>query len=123
MSALPHLDPAEVPRLAAIAVAGGAGSGTLPPIAQPVVVDEKGYAWLPAPNDRDDEVSIYVHHGMRIGWTPVPELDGLIVCLWGGAAADADFDEEGLAAFYTRDGLARLIADLTGVHAQLEEPA
>lgn len=110
-------DPEKVAALAALSralVAQGA-----PPPMSTVVVDEQGYAWLPHPGGNGDLIRSFVHAGVRIGWAPVPELGGMLLSQWGGPGPDADFEEDGLTTFLTRDGLRAIIGDLQAIEAAL----
>lgn len=94
-------------------------TGTPPPIGATVVVDQRGYIWMPAPSDAAEIIGLYVHPGLRLGWIPVPEQGGVILSQWGGPGPGEGFEEDGLATFLTRDGLRRYIADLQAIDAQL----
>ncbi|MDQ2736993.1 MAG: hypothetical protein M3Y55_18835 [Pseudomonadota bacterium] len=113
--------PFDPERLADLTASSRTHTGSVPfaPIGTPVVVDERGYAWLPGPYGSGCKIGSYVHAGVRMGWTPVPELHGLLLIQLGGRASDSAFEEEGLTAFLTRDGLRRLIVDLQSIDAQL----
>ena len=104
-------DPEKLARLATLSRTLGAHT-PLAPIAAPIVVDEQGYAWIPAPGGGDEEIGSYVHAGLRMGWAPMPEQGGILLTQWGGLGPEPDFEEEGVTAFMTREGLRRFIADL-----------
>jgi hypothetical protein len=89
--------------------------GAPPPIDIPAVVDERGYVWSPHPGEPGEVIGSYVHAGLRLGWIDAPELGGVILLQWGGQGAEAGFEEDGVAAFMTRDGLARYVADLQAI--------
>lgn len=93
--------------------------GAPKPIAVPAVVDEHGYIWTPHPGEADEVIGTYVHAGVRLGWIDCPQLDGVLLIQWGGQAAaeSGSFEEEGVTAFMTRDGLRRYVADLQAILA------
>ena len=123
MSAGPFpFDPARLAVLAAWS-REHTGRTRLPPIAAPLVVDDHGIVWLPAPDGSGSLIGSYVHAGLRMGWAPVPDLGGLLLVQWGGSASEPGFEEEGVTTFFSRDGLRRLIADLQSIDDQLEQPA
>lgn len=111
-------DPEKLARLAALS-RSLAAAGAPPPIDAPVVVDEGGYIWMPAPGDADEAIGHYVYPGLRLGWIPVPEQGGIILWQLGGPDCEEGFEEDGLATFLTRDGFRRYIADLQAIDAQL----
>jgi hypothetical protein len=53
--------------------------------------------------------------GLALGWTPAPELGGLVLAPFTASGADAGF-----ATVITRPTLRALIADLQAIDAQLE---
>jgi len=94
--------------------------GAPPPIGTPVVIDERGYAWMPTPRGEANVViASFAHLGLRIGWSPMPELEGMLLTQWGGQQAEPELGEQGVTAFMTRDGLRRYIADLQAIDAAL----
>lgn len=97
-------------------------AGAPPPIDRTISIDEEGYVFGICPGDRDGDMGVYVHAGIRLGWAPMPLLGGLLVSLWGGQEAQPGFEEEGVTAFITPDGLRRLAADLVAI-ADSSEPA
>jgi hypothetical protein len=104
--------PEKLAELVAISIAQGA-AGTPPAAALPIVVDERGYAFGLCPDDPDS--GAYVHAGIRLAWAPMPIQGGLLLSLWGGLEAEQGFEEEGIVAFVTPDGLRRLAADLVAI--------
>lgn len=111
-------DPELVEQLAARS-RGQTGSAPIAPIAAPLVIDDRGYVWSPAPNNTGEMIGSFVHGGFRLGWTPIPELNGLLLIQWGGQASDPRFEDDGLTTFFTHDGLRRLIIGLQSIDAQL----
>lgn len=95
------------------------GNGAQLPIAQPIE-EKDGYVYGVVPGDKTGDVGVYLHSGLRFGWKPMPDKGGLLISLWGGLEAEAGFEEEGLAAFVTADGLRRLAADLRSIADRCE---
>lgn len=95
--------------------------GAPPAFHTPLAFDDEGYIWVPNPDperhDPSDTLSCFLHGGVRIGWAPLPEKGGLVLTVWGGFRAEDGYEEEGVAAFITRDGLKALIRDLEAIHA------
>ena len=89
------------------------------PIGVPVVVDGRGYAWLPVPGGQD-VVGWHLKPGLRVAWAPLPGNTGALLHMLAGIVDDPAYETDGLAITLTRDGLRRLIADLQSVEAQLE---
>jgi hypothetical protein len=81
-----------------------------PPMSTPIAIHD-GYVYGLCPGD--PESGSYVHAGVRAGWAPQPIEGGLLLALWGGVKAAEGYEEEGIVAFLTVDGLRRLAADLT----------
>lgn len=90
------------------------GAGTQPPISHPVEVSQQGYVYGVVPGDAAGDIGVYLHSGVRVGWTPMPEKGGLILSVWGGLESETSC-EEGVAAFVTAEGLRRLAADLRAI--------
>lgn len=113
-------DPARLAALAALSEKSRA-LGAPPAFSTPVTLTDDGYIWIPNPDpenqDPEDTVGCYLHGGVRIGWAPLPEKDGLVLTVWGGFRADDGHEEEGVAVFMTRGGLKALIQDLEAIHA------
>ena len=95
------------------------GAGAQPPISHPIE-EEDGYVYGLVPGDKTGDVGVYLHSGIRFGWTPLPEKGGLLMSIWGGLEPEVGFEEEGLAAFITADGLRRLAADLRAIAYKCE---
>ena len=95
------------------------GAGAQPPIANPIE-DEDGYVYGAMPGDQAGDVGAYLHSGVRFGWAPFPEKGGLLISIWGGLEPESGFEEEGVAAFMTADGLRRLAADLRAIADKCE---
>lgn len=108
--------PEKLTRLAALSRSINA-LGAPAPIDVPAVVDERGYLWTPHPGEDGEVIGSYVHAGLRLGWIDAPQLDGVLLIQWGGQAAEPGFEEEGVTAFMTRDGLRRYVADLQAILA------
>jgi len=106
------LDPEKLARLAALS-RQLAAAGAPPAFSFPIVIDEEGYAYGVCPDD--ETAGSYLHAGMRVGWAPMPLQDGVLVSMWGGLQPETGFEEEGVTAFFTRDGLRRLAADLQAI--------
>lgn len=126
-------DPARLAALGRLAAKINAASAP-PPITEPVIVNEHGWATIPVPHHDAPivadlplrgarrlvrHVSAQVHAGLTLQWVPVPEQDGLLLSLWGGSP-DGDADKDAVLAFVTRRGLKAIIADLQAIAATLE---
>lgn len=99
---------ADIDRLVAISREQAAAGP--PPMSTPIAIHD-GYVYGLCPDDM--ESGSYVHAGVRAGWAPQPIEGGLLLALWGGLKAEKGYEEEGVVAFVTVDGLRRLAADLT----------
>lgn len=123
----PEFTPERVADLTALSAASRA-DGPLQPISTPIVIDERGYAWVPHPDPFlgifGNPIGCYVHAGIRLGWAPMPlpPPGGVLLTLFGGPRAEPGFEEDGVAAFITRDGLNALIADLQAIAASIAPP-
>lgn len=106
------LDPAKLAQLAALS-RQLASAGAPPAMERTIVIDEQGYAYGVVPDD--DDTGSFVHAGLRVGWAPLPVQGGVLLTLWGGLEAEKEFEEEGVTAYFTRDGLRRLAADLQAI--------
>lgn len=106
------LNPEKLAQLAALS-RQLAAAGAPPAMERPIVVDEDGYAYGLVPTG--EALGSFVHAGARVGWAPLPEQGGVLVAIWGGLEPEEDFEEEGLVAYFTRDGLRRLAADLQAI--------
>lgn len=107
-------DPARLANLAALS-RNLAAAGAPDAVSRPIVVDEQGYAYGLCPSDADGTQGDYIHPGVRISWAPMPIQGGLLLAIYGGPEADSGYEEEGVVAFMTRDGLRRLAADLQAI--------
>jgi len=87
---------------------------TLLPFAEPVLLLENGAALVPLPFGGHAPVATRV--GLAVGWSPAPELGGILLCIIAGAI-DADM---GVAVSLSREGLAALIGDLESIERQLD---
>ncbi len=100
------------------------GTGVQPPIAG-TIEEEGGYVYGVAP-DGDAEarsrIGVYLHSGVRFGWAPLPDKGGVLISIWGGLEPDPGFEEEGVTAFITPDGLRRMAADMRAI-ADVCEPS
>ncbi|NYD91428.1 hypothetical protein [Sphingomonas melonis] len=106
------LDPAKLAQLAALS-RQLAAAGAPPAMERPIVIDENGYAYGVVPGDA--EAGSFVHAGVRVGWAPLPLQGGVMVSIWGGLEFEKEFEKEGVVAYFTRDGLRRLAADLQAI--------
>lgn len=88
----------------------------------PVVLGEHGYVFGLCPDDKDGTIGAYLHSGLRVAWAPMPIQNGLLLSIWGGLGPEPGYEEEGVTAFMTRDGLRRFAADLVAI-ADASEPA
>lgn len=120
MSSPFNLDPVVIADLAA---ASAADERPLAPLPIPVVLDRDGCITVPPPGSDPDALALYVHPGVRASWVPVPELDGLILVLFGGPDRQDDFEEEGVAAFFTRRGFHRFVTELRSIADQVTDAA
>lgn len=124
----PEFTPERVAELTALS-ASSRTAGPLPPISTPIVVNERGFAWLPNPDPFvgifGNPIVCYVHAGIRLGWAPMPlpTPGGVLLTLFGGLRAEPGFEEEGVATFITREGLNGLIGDLQAIAASIAPPA
>lgn len=122
----PEFTPERVADLTALSAASRTAS-PLQPISKPIVIDERGYAWVPSPDPMRQhyaKIGCYVHAGIRLGWAPMPlpPPGGVLLTLFGGPRAEPGFEEDGVAAFITRAGLNALIADLQAIAASIALP-
>jgi len=112
-------DPARLTELGRLAAEVRAMSAP-PMLEHPVVVDDKGYAWIQFKGIADGEpIGSYLHTGWRLVWAPLIQLDAVMLALWGGPSAESGFEEEAVAAVLTREQLRRHIADLQAIEAAL----
>lgn len=112
-------DPEKLAKLAAFSRSMCA-QGAPRPIATPIVVDEQGFAWIPALGGTEELIGSFVHAGLRLGWAPMPEQGGLMLTQWGGQGpAEPGWEEEGVTSFMTVDGFRRYVADLQAIAAAL----
>lgn len=95
------------------------GAGAQAPISRSIE-EKDGYVYGVVPSDTTGDVGAYLHSGLRFGWAPLPEKGGLLVSIWGGLEPEAGFEEEGVAAFITADGLRRMAADLRAIADKCE---
>lgn len=100
----------EIDRLGAISREQNADGP--PPMSTPIAIHD-GYVYGLCPGDTDS--GSYVHAGVRAGWAPQPIEGGLLLAVWGGLQAAKGYEEEGVVAFLTVDGLRRLADDLTKI--------
>lgn len=113
MSSYPF-SPEKLARLAALSREINARSGPAP-FAEPVLVDDRGSVLVPVPEG--GHAWTHIHAGLHVGWTGVPEQDGLLLVQIGNR--DDGEIADGITAFLTRDGFRRLIVDLQSIEAQL----
>jgi hypothetical protein len=127
----PEFTPERVADLTALAAASRT-AGPPQPFSSPIVIDDRGYAWVPHPDPFlgilgivGNPIGCYVHAGLRLGWAPMPlpPPGGVLLTLFGGPRAESGFEEDGVAAFITRDGLNGLIADLQAIAASIALPS
>jgi hypothetical protein len=126
-------DPGRLAALGRLALATQ-GADAPPPLADPVVVDERGMAVVPVP-DADPTIVVdgrgrgigrevtavraHVHPGLTLQWAPIAEQGGVLLSLRGGPP-DGDPDRDGVVAFVTLAGLQALARDLAAIAAKVE---
>ena len=86
--------------------------GALAPIARPISIEPNGFACVPLPEGCP--ALMKVHPGVRVAWSPLPDQDGVLLMLFGGALGPDELADS-VVAIITRDGLRRMAADLTAI--------
>lgn len=104
------IEQTEIARL--VAISREEAKGGPPSMCTPIAIDGD-YVYGLCPGDMD--AGSYVHAGVRVGWAPQPIEGGVLLAIWGGPQADPGYEEEGVAAFLTVDGLRRLAGDLAAI--------
>lgn len=88
------------------------------PFSIPILMDERGVAWLPHGFRPGTFMEMQVGEGASIGWAPIPELNKALVTLWGGNPfAPTD---EAIAFVISRRGLRGIIAGLQSIERQMD---
>ena len=88
-----------------------------PPMQEPLLVDERGNAWLPHPFAPGKRIPAPLCEGMAIAWTPARPTH-VVLSLWGGHPENPS--DESIGALLSRSGLKRLIADLQSIDQQMD---
>lgn len=88
----------------------------LSPLADPVLVDDRGDALLPHPFDAGAGIRLPVGSGLTVDWAPVTSAQ-ILLALWAGT--DRQHSDESIATVITRDELQGLILALMSIDQQL----
>lgn len=95
-----------------------AAADEFPPMADIILIDDDGDAWVPSPYFPGARHPIPMRHGIALAWTPFAEGGGACLILWSGnPTAPGD---EAIVTTMSRDGLQGLIADLQSIDRQME---
>lgn len=93
--------------------------GPIAPFPDPVVINDWGHVFVPHAFFPRSVISLPLCRGAALGWTPFPEVAGVLLAIFGGNP-DA-LSDESMALTLSRDGLRALIADLQSIDDQLGE--
>ncbi|MCW2390937.1 hypothetical protein M2336_002775 [Sphingobium sp. B1D7B] len=95
------------------------GAGPFPQAADPLVIDDRGFGWVPHAFRPGFCSYTLITRGMGIAWWPLSEIGGAIIAVYGGNPAQPT--DETVVFSISRDGLSGLIADLQSIADQLEQ--
>jgi hypothetical protein len=113
--------PARIEIAMALTALLGRPEGPILPFTTAVEFDQAGYAWFDALDGEGDRMGCYAHAGLRLGWFDIGDPRGALISLLGGPGAEDGFEEEGILAFITGQGLRALISDLQSIADQLSD--
>ena len=88
-----------------------------PPMQEPLLVDERGNAWLPHPFAPGMRILAPLCEGLAVAWTPA-SMTHVVLTLWGGNPDNPS--DESIGALLRQPGLKRLIADLQSIDRQID---
>jgi hypothetical protein len=91
----------------------------LPPVPEPLLVDERGHAWVPHAFRQGFVTPRIVARGVGLAWWPVAEADGVILSMAAGHPGAPT--EEMVVTFLSREGLRGFVRDLASIEAQLAD--
>lgn len=94
-----------------------AADPSCPPIADPLLLDDRGNIWIKHPFTPDRRVRMPLCEGLRLEWAPLC-TEHILLSLWGGNPENPA--EEALALTFSRDDLRRMIADLQSIDQQMD---
>lgn len=97
---------------------GGERQDPFPPMRAPLIVTERGEAWVPHPFYPDLTINVPLCEGLAVAWAPCTPVHGIILSIWGGNPENPS--DESVTATLTRPGLKRLIADLQSIADQMD---
>lgn len=85
---------------------------------EPLIIDERGSAFVPNPFIARCDDLAFVRQGMCLAWWPLPEFQAVVLAIYGGNHSAPSNDS--VVTAISREGIEALIADLQSIHDQLE---
>lgn len=92
------------------------GAEPLAPMRDPVLVSDRGDAWMPHPFYRGMRTLLPLCEGIALAWAPCAPASGILLSLWGGNPDNPS--DEAIACTISRNGLRALIRDLQSIDQQ-----
>lgn len=92
-------------------------SGTVPPIATPILHTDYSTVFVPHGHYPGMAAELPLSQGLGLAWVPCAEVAGVLLVLWGGNPDDPT--DEAIAVTLSRAGMRALIRDLTSIDQQM----